>query len=85
MASAYSESGIDSVWLSFITVSDEITVPVIFQLLILELAVDGLKMAAVNTPSLLSTPLSIVAGIVVGEYAVSSGWFNTESLYIWLW
>ena len=40
-------------WLSFITVSDEITVPVIFQLLILELAVDGLKMAAVNTPSLL--------------------------------
>ena len=67
-------------WLSFITVSDEITVPVIFQLLILELAVDGLKMAAVNTPSLLSTPLSIVAGIVVGEYAVSSGWFNTESL-----
>lgn len=67
-------------WLSFITVSDEITVPVIFQLLILELAVDGLKMAAVNTPTLLSTPLSIVAGIVVGEYAVSSGWFNTESM-----
>ena len=67
-------------WLSFITVSDDITVPVIFQLLILELAVDGLKMAAVNTPSLLSTPLSVVAGIVVGEYAVSSGWFNTETM-----
>ncbi len=67
-------------WLSFITLTDDVTVPVIFQLLILELAVDGLKMAAVNTPTLLSTPLSIVAGIVVGEYAVSSGWFNTESL-----
>ncbi len=67
-------------WLDFITVSDEITVPIIWQLLILELAVDGLKMAAVNTPTLLSTPLSIVAGIVVGEYAVSSGWFNTEAL-----
>lgn len=67
-------------WLNFITVSDDITVPIIWQLLILELAVDGLKMAAVNTPTLLSTPLSIVAGIVVGEYAVSSGWFNTETL-----
>ncbi len=67
-------------WLSFITVSDDITVPIVWQLLILEMSVDGLKMAAVNTPSLLSTPLSIVAGIVVGEYAVSSGWFNTESL-----
>jgi stage V sporulation protein AF len=67
-------------WLGFIKVTDDITVPIVWQLLILEMAVDGLKMAAVNTPSLLSTPLSIVAGIVVGEYAVSSGWFNTESL-----
>ncbi len=67
-------------WLSFILVADEITVPIVLQLLLLELAVDGLKMAAVNTPSLLSTPLSIIAGIVVGEYAVSSGWFNSEAL-----
>lgn len=67
-------------WLSFITVSDEITVPVVLQLILLEFAVDGLKMAAVNTPTLLSTPLSIIAGIVVGEYAVSSGWFNQEAL-----
>lgn len=67
-------------WLKFITISNDITVPVIWQLLLLEMSVDGLKMAAVNTPTLLSTPLSIVAGIVVGEYAVSSGWFNTESL-----
>lgn len=67
-------------WLKFITISDGITVPVILQLLMLELAVDGLKMAAVNTPTLLSTPLSIIAGIVVGEYAVSTGWFNTEAL-----
>lgn len=67
-------------WLSFILVTDDITVPIILQLLLLELAVDGLKMAAVNTPTLLSTPLSIIAGIVVGEYAVSSGWFNPEAL-----
>ncbi len=67
-------------WLEFITISDGITVPIVLQLLLLELAVDGLKMAAVNTPTLLSTPLSIIAGIVVGEYAVSSGWFNTEAL-----
>lgn len=45
-------------WLKFITVADEITVPVFYQLLLLELAVDGLKLAAVNTPTLLSTPLS---------------------------
>lgn len=67
-------------WLSFVLITDEITVPVILQLLMLEIGIDGLKLAAVNTPSMLSTPLSIVAGIVVGEYAVSSGWFNSEAL-----
>lgn len=67
-------------WFSFILITDDITIPVIWQLLILEICIDGLKMAAVNTPNLLSTPLSVVAGIVVGEYAISSGWFNAESM-----
>lgn len=67
-------------WLEFTLITDDITIPVIWQLLILEIAIDGLKMAAVNTPNLLSTPLSVVAGIIVGEYAISSGWFNGESM-----
>lgn len=46
----------------------------------MEFAIDGLRLAAVNTPTLLSTPLSVIAGIVVGEYAVSSGWFDPESM-----
>ena len=35
-------------------------------------------MASVNTPSMLSTPLSVVAAIVFGDYTVQSGWFNSE-------
>ena len=67
-------------WLEFIQLSDELFVPLIFQLLILEFAIDGLRLAAVNTPSMLTTPLSIIAGIVMGEYAVKSGWFNSETM-----
>ena len=67
-------------WLSFITLSDEPHVPIIFQLLILEFAIDGLRLAAVNTPSMLTTPLSVIAGIVLGEYSVKSGWFNSETM-----
>ena len=67
-------------WLDFILKSDDNTVPVLFQLLLLELAIDGLKLAAVNTPTVLSTPLSVIAGIIVGEFAVKSGWFNSESM-----
>ncbi|MCI6655010.1 MAG: spore germination protein [Clostridium sp.] len=64
--------------LEFILIRDDINVAPIFQLLILEFAIDGLKMAAVNTPNMLTTPLSIVAGIVFGDYTVDSGWFNPE-------
>ena len=62
----------------FIAIQDAINIPIIFQILILELAIDGLRLAALNTPSMLSTPLSVIAGIVMGEFSVKSGWFNSE-------
>ncbi|MCI8400986.1 MAG: spore germination protein [Lachnospiraceae bacterium] len=65
-------------WLQFSLVADEINVPVIFQLLIMEFAIDGLRLASINTPTMLSTPLSVIAAIVLGDYAVESGWFNSE-------
>lgn len=40
----------------------------------LEVAIDGLRLAALNTPSMLSTPLSVIAGLVMGEFSVKSGW-----------
>lgn len=65
-------------WLSFIQISEPIHVPIVWQFLMLELAIDGLRLAAVNTPSMLSTPLSVTAGIVLGQFTVDSGWFNAE-------
>lgn len=65
-------------WLEFILIKDDINLPPLAQLLVLELAIDGLRMAAVNTPNMLNTPLSIVAGIVFGDFTVQSGWFNSE-------
>lgn len=62
----------------FILIEDTVNIPLVFQLLILELAIDGLRLAAINTPSMLSTPLSVIAGIVLGEFSVKSGWFNSE-------
>ena len=62
----------------FTAVRDVINVPLVLQFLILELSIDGLRLAALNTPSMLSTPLSVIAGLVLGEFAVQSGWFNSE-------
>ena len=63
---------------AFVAVKDTVNIPLIFHLLILELAIDGLRLAALNTPSMLSTPLSVIAGLVMGEFSVQSGWFNSE-------
>lgn len=63
---------------NFVLVRSTVNIPLYFQLLLLELSIDGLRLAALNTPSMLSTPLSVIAGIVMGEFSVKSGWFNSE-------
>lgn len=63
---------------AFVAVKDTVNIPLIYQLLMLEVAIDGLRLAALNTPSMLSTPLSVIAGLVMGEFSVESGWFNAE-------
>ena len=60
---------------AFVAVKDTVNIPLIFQLLMLEVAIDGLRLAALN---MLSTPLSVIAGLVMGEFSVKSGWFNAE-------
>ena len=62
----------------FVALRDTVNIPLVFQFLLLEMAIDGLRLAALNTPSMLSTPLSVIAGIVMGEFSVQSGWFNSE-------
>ena len=62
----------------FIRIKETINIPLIWQFLLLELAIDGLRLAAIHTPDMLSTPLSVIAGLVIGEFAVNSGWFNAE-------
>lgn len=62
----------------FIVLKEAENIPIIWQFLILELAIDGLRLAAVNTPNMLSTPLSVMAALVLGEFSVKSGWFNAE-------
>lgn len=66
--------------LSFLLPAEAPTVPIFWQLLILEIGIDGLKLATLATPSMLTTSLSVIAGIVVGDFAVQSGWFSPEAM-----
>ena len=48
------------------------------QLILVELVVDGLRMASMNTPDMLSNSLSVVGGLILGDFAVSIGWLIPE-------
>lgn len=67
-------------WLQFLLPKDEYSVPIILQFFILELAVDGLRLASLNTPSVLGMSLSVIGAIILGEYAVSTGWFIPQTI-----
>ena len=64
--------------LKFMMIEEEYTVPLIVQLLIVEFVIDTLRLASLNTPSALSSSFSVVGALVLGEFAVRSGWFVSE-------
>lgn len=64
--------------LKFMLIEEEYTVPLIVQLLLVEFVIDTLRLASLNTPSALSSSFSVVGALVLGEFAVRSGWFVSE-------
>lgn len=64
----------------FILVDEPQNIPVIVQLLAIEIGIDGLRLASLNTPSSLTTPLSIIGAIALSDFVVQSGWVCGEAI-----
>ena len=65
-------------WLEFIALSDEGSFPLFWQIILVEVIIDGLKIASLNTPNSLGTSVSVVMGLILGDLAVKIGWFIPE-------
>ncbi|MBQ9131906.1 MAG: spore germination protein, partial [Clostridia bacterium] len=65
-------------WLTFILPENTGKLPIFVQLLLVEFMIDGLRMASMNTPDMLSNSLSVVGGLILGEFAVEIGWLIPE-------
>ena len=65
-------------WLEFIVPREVGRLPLVAQLLLVEFIIDGLRMASLNTPNMLSNSLSVVGGLILGDFAVSIGWLIPE-------
>lgn len=55
-------------------------VPIFIQFIILEIALDGLNLASLNTPNSLGTSLSIIGGLILSDFAINTGWFIPHTI-----
>ena len=65
-------------WLHFALPEQTGQLPVIVQLLLVEFLIDALRLASLNTPDMLNNSLSVVGGLILGDFAVSVGWLIPE-------
>lgn len=66
--------------LSFLLPKDPYVIPIFLQFILAEIAIDGLKLASLNTPNSLGTSLSIIGGLILGDYTVQTGWFTPQTI-----
>ena len=65
-------------WLSMIVPQNPGALPILVQLFLTEFTLDGLKLASLNTPNILSNSLSVVGGLLLGDFAVTVGWLSPD-------
>ncbi len=65
-------------FLEFIGLKEEFTIPIIVQLILANLGIDMLRMAAIHTPTPLSTAMGLIAAALIGQIAIDVGLFSAE-------
>ena len=65
-------------WLDFIRIEEPNSLPIVAQLFIVELVIDAIRLASINTPQSLSGSFGVIGALVLGEFAVNAGWFVSE-------
>lgn len=68
-------------WLQFIGTKEAGTFPIFLQLLLLEFGLDFLRLSSLQIPKNLGATLSIIGGLIIGEFAVQVGVFSPESIF----
>ena len=64
--------------LSFIGPKEKGTIPVPVQIILADIGVEFLRMAAVHTPTPLATALGLIAAVLIGDIAIDVGLFSPE-------
>src|SRR5699024_6074243 len=64
--------------LSFIGPKESGNIPIAIQIIMADVGVEFLRMAAVHTPTPLATALGLIAAVLIGDIAIDVGMFSPE-------
>jgi stage V sporulation protein AF len=64
--------------LAYIGPNEKTNIPILVQLLIADIGIEFLRMAAIHTPTPLSTAMGLIAAALIGEIAINVGLFVPE-------
>jgi len=63
----------------FTLITEPVNLPIFWQLIIIELCIDGLRLASLHTPTSLTSAIGIIGAIAFSQFAIDVGWFTTAS------
>ncbi|MBR0598788.1 spore germination protein [Sinanaerobacter chloroacetimidivorans] len=66
--------------LDFFIPDEGYAIPLFAQFILLEFAIDALKLASLNTPSSLGMSLSVIGALILGQFSIDSGWFIPQTI-----
>ncbi|WP_243296890.1 spore germination protein [Bacillus litorisediminis] len=66
--------------LAFIGPNEQSNVPLVLQLFIADIGIEFLRIAAIHTPTPLSTAMGLIAAVMIGEIAIQVGIFVPETI-----
>lgn len=64
--------------LSFIGPNEQTNIPIILQIFLADFGIEFLRIAAIHTPTPLSTAMGLIAAVLIGQIAISVGLFVPE-------
>lgn len=65
---------------TFVLVTEPVNLPIFWQLILIEVGIDGLRLATMHTPNSMTSAIGIIGAIAFSQFGIDTGWFTTASV-----
>lgn len=67
-------------YFKFMVPDEGYAIPLFLQFIMLEFAIDALKLASLSTPNSMGMSLSVIGALILGQFSISAGWFIPQTI-----